>query len=266
MSFWIKRIIEQSVARLEQYSMPVGYLKKVLHEYSFGYTRGVDHVNPLFNTFNLQPSTLDNLKAIKIGGTAIVVGESSSIQTLYHEAVHAYLDLKSETPIVARLVREGSDYYHNAPLLGGEIASNGYRLFHEAIASYVGHRAATWYGTFDDIERYRELVAKRTWEGASNDWFDRVEALIRKIPNEYNREMNEKKFGYEYRGWIGFRRQVSTTKDISSAIKSYCDSELLEFRIPNSFNHSHFLKQKYDSLIKFLNDSRHIVPVELVGH
>jgi len=238
--------------------MPVKFLKLVSSKYTFGHTSGIANTNTWLNNIDLSDSELSTLRAgFRPGGT---MGESTTIQTLYHEATHAYLDLRDDEKKFKDFIKDGDNYYKDAPLEGGKVAKDPDRIFQEAAASYVGDRAASWYSSYDFIEVLRESVDKKTWDGEGNKKvYDGAEKLARKVPGEYDRSMRDRVFGYEER----WGDQVPTTKPISAAIKVFCDQEILEGKIPDGFDSSAFLKDKLQSLLDLIQQSRTIVPVEV---
>ena len=135
------------------------------------------------------------------------------------------------------------------------------RVFQEAAASYVGHRVATWYSTYDQIETYRESVDKRTWDGhGEKAYYDRVEKVVAKIPLEYDHDMRDQVFGYQMRGGA----QVETIQAISARIKAFCDREILENKISDSLASPGFLKERHDSLLTLITQSRTLIPVQVI--
>jgi hypothetical protein len=118
-----------------------------------------------------------------------------------------------------------------------------------------------WYGTYDFIEHLREGVDKQTWDGKGDKaYYDRMEKLVLRIPGDYDRSMRDRVFGYEER----WGDQVETTKPISAAIKSFCDLEILEGKIPDAFSGSSFLQGRHQGLLDLIQQSRTIIPVEVV--
>ena len=254
--WYFNRFVQQA----DGYGMPARFLRLVATKYTFDETSGdVSYANTWLNTMNFDKADLASLKSgFRPGGT---LGEASTIQTIYHESTHAYLDLKENERKFKEFIREGIAYYRGAPLQGGGVADDPDRVFQEAAASYVGHRGATWYSTYDLIEVYRESVDERTWDGRGNkDFYDNMEKLARKIPDEYDTAMRDRVFGYEeIRG-----NQVETTKAISARIKAFCDDEILEGKISDTFANSAFLKERHDSLLALITQSRTIIPVEVI--
>ncbi len=252
------------VQQVDGYGMPARFLRLVGEKYTFGETSGISNANPVLNIIDLDKGDLATLKAgFRPGGT---MGESSTIQTLYHEATHAYLDLKENETKFAEFIRDGIAYYKSAPLAGGRVADDPGRIFQEAAASYVGHRAATWYQTYDMIERLREDLDETTWSGRGDrGFYDRMEKLVAKIPAEYDKSMRDRVFGYQEVGWPGFKEQVETTRAISARIKLFCDDEILENKISDTFAQGAFLKGRHDSLVALIAQSRTLVPVDVIG-
>jgi len=249
----------QFVQQVEGYGMPVKFLKMVASKYTFGTTSGIANTNVWLNNIDLSESELSTLRSgFRPGGT---LGESPTIGTLYHESTHAYLDLRDGEMKFKAFISDGEKYYKGASLSNGKSASDPGRIFQEAAASYVGQRAATWYGTYDFIESISEGIDEKTWAGKGDPaYYDRVEKLVAKIPGDYDRSMRERVFGYQ-ESWGD---QVETTKPISAAIKGFCDLEILEGKISDSFESSGFLKQRHQKLLDQIKLSRTLVPIEVV--
>jgi hypothetical protein len=253
--WYFNRFVEQ----VDSYEMPARFLRVVAKKYTFGETSGISYTNTWLNTMDINESQLASLKSgFRPGGT---LGESTMILTLYHESTHAYLDLKENEQKFKEFIRDGTAYYRLAPLQGGGTADDPDRIFQEAAASYVAHRAATWYGAYDEIESYREGTDEKTWEGHGDKaFYDRVETRVRKIPGEYDQAMRDRMFGYQEKRGV----QVSTTQGISARIKAFCDDEILEGKIPDYFVKSEFLERRYESLLTLIAQSRTLVPVEVI--
>ena len=261
MSFAVRQIVENAIDRLGRFNMPVEFLRFIASSnYSYSRTSGTDNANLVFNTVNFGNDVLRGLGNFRPGGT---MGETSAILTFYHEMTHALLDLKEDDEPFRSFIQSGIRHYQNAPMRGGGTSGDESRLFQEAAASYVGHRAAKWYGTYELLEVYRETVSRNTWEGVQPDFFDNIERLATAIPNNYDMEMAERTFGYD-QGFLGLSRQIYTTRRISDSIKEFCDREILESRIPDTFQSTYFLNEKYRSLLQLIEDSRHIVPFSVV--
>ena len=251
-------LVNQFINQVESYGMPVKFLRFVATKYTFGETSGTANTNTWLNNMDLKDSDVDSLKAgFRPGGTQ---GEASTVQTIYHEGTHAYLDLRDGEKKFKDFIQDGESYYKDAPLEGGKTAKDPSRILTEAAAGYVGDRAAAWYGTYDFIEALREGVDQATWAGKGNkDLYDRMDKIARKIPGDYDRSMRDRVFGYEER----WGNQIPTTKPISASIKVFCDTEILEGKIPDAFDSSAFLKERHQSLLDLIQQSRTIVPVEV---
>jgi hypothetical protein len=131
---------EQFVQQVESYGMPAIFLRLVATKYTFGQTSGISNTNTWLNNMDLDDSDVATLLArFRPGGT---LGESTTIGTLYHESTHAYLDLRDGEKKFKDFIRDGENYYKGASLAGGKTANDPDRIFQEAAASYVGHRAA----------------------------------------------------------------------------------------------------------------------------
>jgi hypothetical protein len=220
-----------------------------------------DEVNGISGYEKLYLS-LDTVNALKEPSPKLPYGESEAIQTLYHEATHAYLVSQKEDLAVKKLMESGKRYYTNAPLKYGETADDPERLFHEAAASYVGHRAATWWNTLESIVYVERVIRGRTkgsrrtaLQWAQNKLLYRIDILINQakgIPQKYNDAMRQLTFGYEdeLRG-LSFV-QIETTKRMPDVLKQFCDHVILEGKMPDQFMRASFLVKKHNEVLKLI--------------
>jgi hypothetical protein len=243
------------IARLEGFGMPVAFLKAVAKKYSFHATSKSSHVNTFWNTLNLKASDISTMKTAVPGGTT---GEVSTIGTIYHESTHAYLDIRENEKKFEDFVTAGVRYYDGAKLKGGSVSSDPDRLFQEAAGCYVGYRASQWYSVCENIELWREAIHERTWEGRGNPaFYDLAAATVRNFPVSYDVAMRERVFGYEGDA------QYFTIQPVSARIKAFCDHEILEDKISDTFESSG-LKDRHQSLADMIESSRTIVPFEAI--
>jgi hypothetical protein len=240
------------IVRAEQYQLPVGFLRTISRSsYTFSYGDSA-YVSPWTNRMVLELSTLELGRDM---APSLPMGEAPAVQTLYHESTHAWLDLQEDTPKVVKLVEEGETYYKDAPLTGGQKADDPERVFQEAMASYVGHRAATYWSALESLTLAEDMAKE------PEKLEPKKRAMLLKIVREararYGREMGLRVFGYQNTpGWFNFSSdQVETTKVISSAMKNFCDRELLEGMIPDQFERKKTLTDLWAKLrAKFYPD------------
>lgn len=260
----VKWYYDRCANKMDGYGLPVRFLRLVATRYTFGETSGTSHVNPYFNSMNFDEDDLNMLKTeFRAGGT---MGEASTIQTVYHESTHAFLDLKDNEVKFKEFIRRGTDYYRQAPLVGGGTGTDPDRIFQEAAASYVGHRVATWYEALELIQSLRETVDEKTWSNqGSPGFYGRAEKMAREIPADYDSRMSDRIFGYEEQGGGLFSSsiQVETTRPISAAIKAFCDDEILEGKISDTFARAAGLKSRHDALLAQIAQSRNLVVVDI---
>jgi hypothetical protein len=212
-------------ASAERYGLPTGFLREVdtgfcLNEAWFA----GDSVYKLFNVMNLTGDTVLDLQTLSTAR----VGGAAGVQTLYHESTHAWFQLKAKVATVAQVVRRGVEYYEGAPLEGGARADDAPRLFNEAAAGYVGHRAGHWWLCFQGLA----LLAVRDSGGPA------VARLRSELRRRYNRAMSERVFGYQDTGGVlGVgSKQTETTRPISPDLKAFLDQTLLEGKVPDAFD------------------------------
>ena len=249
------------IVQLQKNGMPVQFLRYVdKHmETEFGDSDEVSWFLG-WKTLKLSPSTIRPLKKIS---PSLPLDEGVPIQTLYHEATHAYFLLRKKDQSVKTLMASGKQYYDGAPLKRGETADDPWQLFHEAAATYVGHRATSWWSTFTMIVTYIEMIegnAKKPMSAkgwAADRTMHEIGFLVQKVrnmPKNYNKEMRVRTFGYEYEWeWKGLRRiQTETTKRMPNQLKKFCDTVILEDKIPDDFFHAGILVKRYNVLLKLV--------------
>src|SRR3954464_15293699 len=100
--------------------MPVAFLQRVGRDYTFHFTASAgpfagEHTNVWLNYMILDQRTFRAL----IGLSTDRLGSGSQIGTAYHEATHAYLDLRDSEPAFARVIRDGVEHYRDAPMANG---------------------------------------------------------------------------------------------------------------------------------------------------
>lgn len=232
----------------ETIGMPVEYIRHLQGTYGWvGHpVRGQNFVLPNFNTIFLQ------LKLVRQAGN-FVFGQfspgSEAIQTLYHETSHAYFDLRSDgDELFEQIARDAHEFYEReAVLKNGADSEYPWRLMNEAIGCYVGARAATYWGAYDMLEYIERNRDDPEIEPAA------LREQLKKLRDKYNRGMARRAFGYEQHGnaWSGTRWETSTP--IYEPLQKICDSVLLEGKIPDLFDASGPLRNKYAEVMAMLN-------------
>lgn len=225
----------------ERWGLPVGLLRTVASSsYSYEFDSETA-VSPWTNTMSFQKSELDGVAKMS---PDLPLGEQTSVLNIYHEATHAWFDLKEDEPRVKSLLAHGHTYYDRAPLTGGKAADDPDRVFQEAMASYVGHRAASWWAALEKMTIYGDKLVTATQVTTP-----RYLKALKDARREYDADMGERVFGYQPEGWFS-DAQLETKKLISSRMKTFADTVLLENKIPDYFTRSGSPKKLWDGLAK----------------
>jgi hypothetical protein len=217
--------LDEFLKKAESYGLPVRFIREVERSYTVVSSESEtdDFVRTALNHMYLSTNTQRSIRDIS---PALPIGEGTAIQTVYHEATHAYFDLKSDDPTFQTISKRVSEHYQEAPLTSGDAADDPIRIGQEAAACYVGHRAAGYWST---LEMLTMLDVKTIQENSASHQY------LRNVPGDYNRHMAERTFGYQNTGWLWRRQQTSTTRPIPNFMKDFCDRALLESKIPDGF-------------------------------
>jgi hypothetical protein len=159
------------------------------------------------------------------------IEEISGLGTIYHEATHAYLDLMEDDPRFAPVLQSAEAYYRTQGRLeNGGAVTDPAEVVQEAAAGYVGHRVVTWWQAFERLHWIAELDVEQRQNPSINRMFTR-------IPEEYNRGMRQRVFGYESSLGAALTGgdQVHTTTAMPDNLRELCDNEILEGRIHDRF-------------------------------
>jgi len=212
------------IQRMASFGFPVKFLREV--ESGYRILPGISsQVLPWFNIMLLEPDEFNSLELM----STPQLGASTGIENIYHEATHAWVDIHSDRADVAKLVSNGVAHYKEAPVEGGQTA-NAPRLFQEAVASYVGHRAASYWRA---IEATKNMAFMLNIHKGHPEAVRADHALLNRVPKNYDNAMNQRVFGYQTRcNWCA---QKQTSKLISGEIKRFADTVLLESKIPDQF-------------------------------
>ncbi|MET0287732.1 MAG: hypothetical protein ABW352_24805 [Polyangiales bacterium] len=237
------------IADMAFHRLPVRFLEDVEgSSYLILDTKKGSRVIPSFNTMLLDESDL-------LGVSNVTDGRSSAsgvIGDVYHEATHAWLDLRRGLPEVRALREQGIAHYHDAPVVHDEQADSE-RLFEEAIAEYVGWRISVFWQARSSLLIWRERVKPRGDRSARAE--EQLASVLRKLPSDYDRGMALREFGYQPPPWFSSRggAQDVTTREISTAMRSFADDRLLENRVPHFFIQSRELMTLWSEIA----DERH---------
>jgi hypothetical protein len=185
----------------------VGKVVAVLHDTKNAYAPGNDEMH---------------LKRETIEGALSPITDSSTVQSIYHESTHAYLTEHRHQDPVRKFYEEGTKYYEGAPTVRNGTTSDPEEVFQESAAAYVGSRAGAW------MLAYRSVLF---WVQHGNRPFN-----LDDIAGTYNKTMAQRVFGYSTEGGFFSKKQVSTKRPIAEDARAFLDHELLEGKIPDSFD------------------------------
>jgi len=237
----LKVKLARFVLAAESYGMPVRFLKKVVSEYDFGIDNDYDdHANTTLNGVTLTTPTLLGLRH-----DATHMADEIAVNTLYHEATHAYVDLvdADETDMWAEAVRE----YWGAKLKNGRVVDDPDRVAQEAAAEYVACRASTVWTAFRTVSNLNALLdkfeARLMSEGRMQEVWDFYQSQGT-IPEAYNQSMRQRVFGYQVMS--GSQTSIAD-RPIPYRLKRWCDS-VLEFKILDRFEQMLALRSQYERL------------------
>jgi hypothetical protein len=220
----LKAMFSGFLANANYYGMPTKFLAAVGKGYDL--TVIAEKESEAFDRARKQMELHRSTYDLLVGMNAdLPFGEAGAIDNVYHEATHAYLELKREK--FKKLIADGEKYYTDAPMKGGGTSKDPARVFQEAAASYVGRRAAAWWAAFEVLTTVLVPIATRP----ERVDVGRLKSNAQTTRTEYNDQMKKRDYGYE-----GDPTQVSTSKPISADMKATLDSELLEGKIPDEFD------------------------------
>jgi hypothetical protein len=220
--------LQPFINAVKTYGMPVEYLRVVesrARRKAAG-TDGIDHYSPTFTTLAFTPQTIDGLN---VSGAPSDLPTVLEVQTVYHEATHAFLYLTAaENPSLKSFLKAEESRFKGAPLEDGTKGDDTERLLQEAAGEYVGNRAATYWSALWNLTKMQRAFEK----GASRNpafW-----KAFETIPGAYDRGMALRPGGYQFRGLTN-SRQVESRQPITTTLMDYCDRVILESRVPHQF-------------------------------
>jgi len=229
------------IVRAEHFGLPVGMLRDVARS-DYTYRQGgPTSVSPWLDTMTFEPADLASVANMSPSKPR---KEARGVQTIYHEATHAWLDVKKDTAEVRVLRQQGLEYYKEAPLTAGR-ADDPERIFEEAIASYVGHRTAAYWQALEELTIISDTLTTKPTPDAQA----RILAHAKTVRATYERLMGERVFGYQTPGWWS-SQQIYTKRIVSSQIKTFADTRLLENRLPDQFARTGSPKAIWDRLAR----------------
>ena len=149
--------------------------------------------------------------------------EAKAVGILYHEATHAYMDLRLDAADaeVWGLMTNAKRYYSGGTLVGGKRIADPERVASEAIGEYVHRRVYNWWIVRDLLEAGKNLRR------------DYRRMAVAPLRISYNMAGRQRAYGYEE---ISENKTLKTTKPIMPALARYADVQLLEGKIPLVFS------------------------------
>lgn len=226
--------------------LPVAMLSYVQQNYLILTTPvGGSYVDPFRDQLRLGPTPRTLIPKTLADGSNWM-SEADAIGELYHEATHAYMDLKKTRPDVSQVIKKAKTYYKSGKLEGAVRLTDPERLAWEAAAMYAGHRVEVWWNALEALTFVRNGMA------TSPDMYTYLEGMTKKARTDYNKAMAQLAFGYQNIG----DKQVRTTTKIPAFLSRFCDDALLENKIPDNFNATVKLRNMYVDLMWFLGKLR----------
>ena len=202
--------------------MPVTGLDPALDQSNFREGSGDPTTDPNSTNISLPPNTLTLLD-----GSIMDPGNAPGWATLYHELMHAAIQLYGvgppPNPAWQDFVRDGTNYFKNAPMEGGGTTSDPFGVFSETAGSYVGERVATYVGAMEALHRYAEQHGCPV-----------SPAELARVAKDYDQNMARANHATGYdRTFLGQPRE--STREISPAMKSFIDNTALSGKFPDKF-------------------------------
>ncbi len=241
----------------EKYNLPVEYLRYVVANYGRFYTleksEGTSYTDTIFDEIHLEPGLVESLNNLD---PSDFMPESDSLQTLYHEMTHAYIDLRENEWATKELIASAETYYEGAKLQNGEEVGRTYQVVQEAAGAYVGHRVATYWNALQGLHWLRNNYSKGI---DPLKYGKNSNGSLAEIEKTYNAEMSRIVYGYEQGLFSG---QIPVKKPIFHRLKYFCDTVILENKIKAEF--SELLKggtiytNKFKSLVDEINTQKSI--------
>lgn len=164
------------------------------------------------------------------------VPETTEVGSLYHEATHAYLILRTarslppaERKHFVALLDRAEEYYKGVRVRHSNedyVADDPWYISNEAAAEYVANRArCMWYA----LDELHDILRKDL--GKEQPDLDAVRRRVENARLGYDKLISEKVFGYEKDGGDEYR---VLNKEIPKFLSSECDL-MLENKIPSNF-------------------------------
>lgn len=253
----------------ERAGLPVKILRYLEQYYSIHTTKQAGYTDVRLNNLYLNRRNYDLLKGARLGptdraGVQMIESEGEAVNELYHEATHAYLDLKlgrgaddhisqnyyekdHELQYPKKIFEKYRHYYAGASLrepiqcrmrnVPQGMVSDPETVLNEAMAMYIGTRASQYWTTMDRLTFFRDTAK------SSNR--DKLLRFVASEIMEYERTMANRVVGYDE--FCGKQSAISD-KIIPEEVKVMCD-RILENKIPDKFLDSQKLRQLHSEVV-----------------
>jgi hypothetical protein len=211
------------------------------YDFEFEFGRGTDHTRTFLNEMVLYESTWRGLLH-----NPSKRADVTAVQTLYHEASHAYVDLEDIDD--TKMWAEAVSIYKTAKLVNGKTVSDPAEAVEEAVAEYVGHRAAQVWFARDKMALVNLILDKFEARQLKADQMKEIIGNVLaqgSIPGSYNRAMLERVFGYQK---VGGTQVPVAAEPIPDRLRHFCDTVILEDKIWDNFNFMPQLVSHYQQL------------------
>jgi hypothetical protein len=229
--------------------MPTAFLTRLVNDYKFDFETGTgtDHVSVGWwhHELVLYEQTWRGLSRPEFA-------DEDSVDHLYHEGTHAYIDLVDYDE--TREFGQAMQYYELAKLKNGDLVIppvDSERVVQEASGMYVGHRASTVWITWKRVKLLDKLV-KTVLDGRMTvargvELIEQTETGRSTVANDYAAAMSKQVFGYtEHSG-----EQIEIAdKPIYSKLSDWCDKNILENKISDQLIHMPALSNYLDTVCK----------------
>lgn len=240
------------IQTVQPYGMPVIFLKHLQEAHDNGrYKFTLAPKKQRFNAVNMNKNRIElltdtvaflqapvTISAEVATGTLGSSGEHVGI--VYHEATHAFMDLALDNKIESTksLMQSASDYYKVRSLASGNAPEDPDDVALEAAGNYVGRRTeAYWHILARIYDAQQDWIVSPSPQQMSAQ--RSVRSTIGALSRAYEIITSERIFGYQN----GRRRGNKFIKDdfddatapIPEGLRNYCDTQLLENKIEDSF-------------------------------
>ena len=197
-----------------------------------------DKYVPFFNLMNLSKETLSGLTNLTSPTGSFF--NVTSMQTLFHESTHAYLDQlnKSNNEEYHKIHDEAVEYYKSGILKDNTKVTDPERVFQEAAATYVASRTDNYLNTYNEIKLQNLLFKKGKID------FETYQRKVDVIGKRYDAELSDLTQGYQEKGVFN-NEQVEVKTPMPQTLKTFLDTHILGPALTNRFENN----QRLQSLV-----------------